>query len=443
MSLPEERMVGTEPGFPTAAAAALILLSAPLALATAWRPAELLIALVVVALIVVSLLRVDLAVLLLLALAPLEGAFAASQNTFSPTKVIGVLCLGSFVVNALATRRRVSLNATHVLVLVLVGLVSISATQARETAEATSVTLRYISFAALFFILTQLCVNDHRLQRRIAWVLTVASAVAGLLAIRNFLGGDAYLAALPFINASDTAFFLASVLPLSFWLLSAHVSLRPIVLLSIGLIGAAILLSFSRGALLGVAVGAIWHAFNHRRHLPILFVGALVGLIVAVGFARTNPEQVETGFELKSQVADENVASRLEIWKGAVRLAVTHPIGVGPGNFESYFFEATRRPPSATGSLVVHNTYLDIAAEVGLVAMGLFLAYLVLTFRRLLAARREQLGPPEFASALTTSLVIALVAGFFISEQYSAPFWLIGALAVAIWSERDLLPRPR
>jgi len=432
----EERLREPYPGSRGAAVSAVVLLSFPVALAAAWRPVELLAAVSVLVLVAVTIARVDLVLLLLLALFPLEGALAASESTLSPTKALGALCVGSFLLNAFMTRRRLLFETSQALVLLLLAFVVVSAAQAADATAATTVTLRYASFVFLFLILTQLAANDGRFQRRIAWTLTAASAVAGVLAIRNFVGGEEYLATLPYGDANDTAYFLATTLPLAFWLLAGPATSRPLVLVLIGAIGAAVLLSFSRGALVGLAAGAIWHVLSHRRHIPILLVGALVGLVVAGGFARSNPEQVETGFELKSKAASENVESRLETWRAAARVASTHPIGIGPGNFESSYFEATGRPPSTTTPFVVHNTYLDVAAELGVAAVALFLAYLALTFRRLINAQRQRLGPPGLASALATSLVIAIVGGMFISAQYNASLWVIGALATAIWAER-------
>jgi hypothetical protein len=90
----------------------------------------------------------------------------------------------------------------------------------------------------------------------------------------------------------------------------------------------------------------------------------------------------------------------------------------------------------------VHDAYLDIAAELGPTAMVLFLVYLGLTFARLTEARRIGLGPPGFAAALRVSLVVASVSALTLSEQYFAPFWLIGGLAAAMWQEARLAERP-
>jgi hypothetical protein len=52
-------------------------------------------------------------------------------------------------------------------------------------------------------------------------------------------------------------------------------------------------------------------------------------------------------------------------------------------------------------------------------------------------------GLPGYATAIRTSLVIAAVAGLFLSEQYYAPFWLFGGLATALWREGKLLDPTR
>ena len=46
-------------------------------------------------------------------------------------------------------------------------------------------------------------------------------------------------------------------------------------------------------------------------------------------------------------------------------------------------------------------------------------------------ARRLGLGPPGIATALRLSLIVGTFSALTLSEQYFAPFWLIGGLAAA------------
>jgi hypothetical protein len=70
--------------------------------------------------------------------------------------------------------------------------------------------------------------------------------------------------------------------------------------------------------------------------------------------------------------------------------------------------------------------------------MVLFLGYLIAMVARLTTAVRHRLGPPGIASAARTALIVGIFASITLSEQYFAPFWLLGGLATAIWHERTL-----
>src|SRR5438105_2546153 len=117
-------------------------------------------------------------------------------------------------------------------------------------------------------------------------------------------------------------------------------------------------------------------------------------------------------------------------------LATDHPfLGVGPGNFQFHYNELTGQPIGTFTLTVAHNALLDVGAELGLAAMCLLAAYLVLAFVRLTTSLERGYGDPGFVRALRISLAIAVVSSMFLSEQYFLPFWLIGGLAAAIWTD--------
>lgn len=410
-------------------------LAVAVSIATVYHPVAVLIAVGALAVIAVCALRAEIALLLLVATAPLEGVVNIAPGGLSMTKLAGLLCFTSFFLNAFATRRRLWLDRTHAIVLLLLLTALVSSALARNIPEALSVTLRYGSFVALYIVITQF-VGDHVLQRRIAWTLTISSAITGALAIRYFIGGEQQLAVVPYADPNDTAFILATTLPLSFWLFRQSRALWPLVVVSIGVISAAVVLSFSRGALVGLAAAMIWQVVANRRSLPIVIGGVLLLVVSVAIFVYANPEQVRAGLLAKQNVAAYNVELRQEAWGAATQLALEHPVGVGPGNFTFYFLEASGRPQGSENLGVVHNTYLDLAAEMGISSMILFLAYLGISFSRLNQAVRENLGAPGFAVAVRASLVVAAVSGLALSEQYYAPFWVIGGLATVMWAEK-------
>jgi O-antigen ligase len=418
-------------------------IAVPLAIGAATRPGLVLGGLVALVVIGVCLARVDIALLLLIAAAPLEALFpGGTSGGLSVTKVVGALCFLSFALSAVATGRRLWFGVPHGLVFGLLGIALLSTLAAQSTSDALATTTRYASFVALFFVVSQF-VGDHVLQTRIAWVLSAASTVAGAVASWNFLSGRTLSARLPYGDPNDVAFLLATTLPLTFWLLREPGRRRALAVLMLGVISVSTLLTLSRGALVGLGAAVLWLALTERRFLKPLLAGALLAAVILGLVVHVKQNRIETGLRAKEKVAGANVSSRLEAFGAAARLSVEHPIvGVGPGNFQYHFLEATDSPPGAERLVVVHDAYLDIAAELGPTAMVLFLAYLGVVFFQLSGARRLGLGPPGYAAALRISLVVGSFSALTLSEQYFAPFWLIGGLAAALWQERNLTELP-
>jgi putative inorganic carbon (hco3(-)) transporter len=433
------RTAVTSPFLAPIAAGALALLAVPFALLAATRPGLVLVALAVLAVVALSAARVEFPILLLVATAPLEAIFTTGQDSqLSVTKVVGALAFASFALNAIVARRRLCFDAGHALVFGLLAIAMISTLQAEHIPEAITTTTRYASFVALFFVVSQF-VGDHRFQVRIAWVLSISSAIAGALASWNFLSGQTLSARLPNGDPNDVAFILATTLPFSFWLLRESGWRRAAAVAMVGVIAVTTLLTLSRGALVGLGAGLLWLAIVERRQLKAIVGGTVIAAVVLAVVVQVEQDRVETGLRAKEKVASSNVASRLEAWRAAADLAAERPLlGVGPGNYQFHYLEATDRPAGTPALRVVHNAYLDIAAELGPLAMVLFLGYLIAMVARLTTAVRHRLGPPGIASAARTALIVGIFASITLSEQYFAPFWLLGGLATAIWHERTL-----
>lgn len=407
--------------------------AAALAVASAEKPRTILLLAVVATVVGIVVARIDLAIMLVVASAPLEAAFATGPAGISVTKIAGGLCFASFAFTVLHKRLRLVFEPGQAMALGILAIAMVSTLQASDTSAAVTTTTRYASFAIIYVILTQFG-HDRLLQRRVAWVLAVTSTVSGGLGLREYFRGASPIATLHYANANDFAFILATSLPLMFWLLGGRRSLRPLVMGLIGVVFAAILLSLSRGTLVGLGVGFLFFLFTDRRRLQLTLLAGVLAAVAAVLAVHSNPARFQEALLLKRQVAHENVTTRYELWGAAARLATDHPLlGVGPGNFQDYYNKLTGRPVGTYTLTVAHNALLDIAAELGLVAMFLLAAFLALSFWRLSAAARMGLGEPGFAQALRISLVIAVVSAFFLSEQYFLPFWLIGGLASAIW----------
>ena len=184
------------------------------------------------------------------------------------------------------------------------------------------------------------------LVRRVVWALSIAATVSAVIGLQNYLNGNTIYATLQNANPTDFAFILVTTLPLTFWLLGTKPALRPLVVLMIAVMSTAAVLSLSRSAVVGVAAGLFFFVLTDRRRLPLVLGGGIVALAAAVFVIHSNPGRFQTALFYKQNIAETNVTTRLDAWHAAARLAAQNPLlGIGPGNFQFYFNEATDRPP--------------------------------------------------------------------------------------------------
>jgi hypothetical protein len=135
-----------------------------------------------------------------------------------------------------------------------------------------------------------------------------------------------------------------------------------------------------------------WFLFNRDGGRGQQRVSSTAGLavslllVLAIGAGGTYAFTVA---RLKALDAPSEVAlPRTEIWKGALRLAVSHPFGVGPGGFQAAY--PPFQPQGFGGQRVyhAHNDYLELMVETGIPGLLLLMLatgiLLVVTARRLL-----------------------------------------------------------
>jgi O-antigen ligase len=414
---------------------AALLAAVPLATGVAISPRLTLLALAGLLAVALAIWRLDVALLLFVGTIPLEAAFQSSSSSITITKAAGALCFVSFVVHFMLMRRRMRLDQSHVVVGLLFVVALLASLGAQEVGTALTTTLRYASFALLYVMLSQLA-GDRVFQRRLIWTLSIAATVSALIGIRDYLDG-AYFATLPYENQNDFAFILATTIPLTCWLaVSAGWPARAVIACMTGLMVVGVVLSFSRGAAAALAVGIFVAVLSSRRRLVLGAGVVLVALVAVWGAIKADPQRFEESALVKHRVAGSNVTSRLDTWTAAATLAAERPaLGVGPGNFQYHFFDATGRPPGTENLFVVHNAYLDVLTELGVAGFLLFLAYLGLAYSRARAVEHSGAGPPAYALSIRIALVVALAGAMFLSEQYVGPFWVIGALATGLWAE--------
>ncbi len=196
--------------------------------------------------------------------------------------------------------------------------------------------------------------------------------------------------------------------------------------LAIGLMGVCLILTFSRGAFVGLASAAVGLALvRYRRLLPLLLIAGLLLLFLPA------TQDYVTHFIEGLQAQDLATQMRLGEYRDALTLIGRYPIfGVG-------FASA----PDLDLYLGVSNVYLLIAEEMGLVGLGAFLVLVGMLFALAWRVRRPALADARLEPlwlGLHAALVGALVGGLFDHYFFNLDFhhaitlfWMVFGLAAA------------
>lgn len=210
------------------------------------------------------------------------------------------------------------------------------------------------------------------------------------------------------------------------------------------------------GAVLLAAVGAAFYYINikgfpkiSQKAWRIAWAGVLVLILVAglislpiLAEKTQHPLLVEAGNLLHGELTDSMGSGRGFIWKRAFALALERPIiGHGPDSFDRVFFDhygAEAREVMGVRFDKIHNEYLQLFFDEGILGLGCMLAFFALG----LWYARKSLGR-AIPTALVLSLICMCVQSFF---SFSTPF--AHPIIYAMWgvlmvvSSEDHKPAP-
>lgn len=216
-----------------------------------------------------------------------------------------------------------------------------------------------------------------------------------------------------------------------------------LLLTALTVVAAILLLTQSRSAYLGAAVGmlalAIWKDRRFLILFPILLVGFIVALLV---LGRGNLANL---LSFLDTTRDPSLLYRLESWQGTVAMIQDFPFtGAGIGTYgqlysDLYTFNPFTYPETAP--FAAHNTLLSVAVDLGLPALILYTAIL-----SSLAANLSR--PIKTGRSIIRVMLIGLACGvlahqafgimdaFVLGTKLGAIQWVFFGLAAAIFTHR-------
>ena len=244
---------------------------------------------------------------------------------------------------------------------------------------------------------------------KVFWLLVVGSLILGLQAYdmprSAFTGGrlDGRVGGSDFLDANALAAFMVAATVITGVMFMRSSWPGKLLCAAAGVLSVnTIILCRSRGAVLALCGAGIAIVLTAPKRFRIkLMVGMVVAaagllylsdpqFLTRMGDIGTHAESVIEG----SETTDASVMSRIEIWRGGLKMLSHNPFGVGPGNFN----QNIARYSDITTSMSPHSTYIQSACELGLPGLALFLAILgnaLWTIRRVIRECEELEQLPE------------------------------------------------
>jgi probable O-glycosylation ligase (exosortase A-associated) len=196
----------------------------------------------------------------------------------------------------------------------------------------------------------------------------------------------------------------------------------------------AVILTYSRGAMLGLATVLFAMMMNSKRR----FVGLASSVILTSIVFLTAPEKwIERMQTLKDVSTDQSALARLHSWTFAYRLFRDHPI-LG-GGFQTFtaplYGEYNMLADKVQGP---HSIYFQVLAEHGLPGLILFLGLVACCLWSCSRLKRTFLRQPgsdtlaAYSDMVQLGLITFLVSGAFLGRAYFDLFYQLVATVIIL-----------
>ena len=203
----------------------------------------------------------------------------------------------------------------------------------------------------------------------------------------------------------------------------------------------------SRGGFFGMVASFLYLVVRSRRPVRNLLV--VTALMAPLLFASS--ASVVRRFTQPRLGDDQAKEARLIVWAAGMRMIQQHPLlGIGINNFKSVVAQYEVLDPDQREVVsVAHNTYIEIAAELGVPTLIVYLAVFIAIIRTLELARRRANAArlthlTNIALGLQAGLIAYLVSSFFMSAWWEKLLWLAVFISMCLFGlTAGLHPRVR
>lgn len=363
---------------------------------------------------------------------------------------VAVAMLAIFIPSQIGAEGNFTARPKEVNLALLLGLIAIlSIPQAIDPGLSWEVfyTL-YVKTLIVFIVM----VNVLRTERRLRAMMLLALITGGIMTITALIDYSAGRTGIyeeranvaisnMFGEPNSLALHLVTMIPLALVLgVGRSNVLKKLLYLggSLAMI-AGVFATFSRGGFLGLVAAGFVLAWKLGRRNRFAIVGIVVIAVVAALLFAPGGYGARLG-SIFNPTSEASASARQALLTRSFWVAVTSPLlGVGIGNLRIVLIH----------DQVSHNAYTQIGGDMGLIALTLYLMFLIVPYRRLAAIERETLKEEHhshyyyLAVGLQASLVGFMVGSFFLSVAYDWYGYFLVAYAVCfrfLYQQQKTLP---
>jgi O-antigen ligase len=358
----------------------------------------------------------------------------------------GVVTLAVYFVSQLVLEGNLTARPTEVNMVLLLGLAGLlSIPLAIDPSEAWGMFADLCIKTILIFIVLVNVLRTELRMKLLIWLVFIVSIYLSIHLINDYRLGIFKIGLAEqntqrvagaiknlFDNSNELALHLVTIIPIAFvfGLLKKNPFRKVVYWGAAFLMLAAVIITFSRGGFLGlIAVTLVLARKLGRRNktatLATLGLTVIFFLAVAPG---AYSGRIGSIFNSAADVTGSS-SQRTEVLKRSIWVALRYPLfGVGVGNFHH----------KSDHELGTHNAYTQVAAEMGIPAMIVYIIFLVHPLRKLRMIERELFERNEssrfyyLSIGLQASLVGYMVASFFAAVAYQWYIYYLVAYAIAL-----------
>lgn len=309
-----------------------------------------------------------------------------------------------------------------------------------------SVLVIHSLFIALYFVITRTINTKHRLYLLVLFLI-ISAALVSLYGVYQYYTGAVSSAAWidkdmfgdiqtrvgsTFNNPNILGEYLIMIIPLVFAMLwyKKKPFYKLIFMGMLAIMGVCMILTFSRGAWLGLLLAVVaFFVVKDKRLLALLLIGLLMLPFVL-------PESIINRFTSIGNLQDTSSSYRMSILLGSLRMAQDYwisGIGLGSQAFEAIYPKYSLAAAYAHHS---HNIYLQVLLEMG-VAGALIFSLIIIVFIRAMLAHQGR-SKDKFLAAIMIAacagmagyLLQGVVENIWYNYRVLLTFWVLLAVGM-------------